>query len=140
MRISVFGLGYVGCVTAACLAKAGHTVVGVDLNAEKTGMINAGKSPVIEPGLSDLIAEMVSERLLRASVSADWAVKHSDIAMICVGTPSGPNGLIDTTAIERVAADIGRAVERRDQLFTIVLRSTVLPGTTENVLVQILRD
>ena len=140
MRISVFGLGYVGCVTAACLAKAGHTVVGVDLNAEKTGRINAGKSPVIEPGLSDLIAEMVSERLLRASVSADWAVKHSDIAMICVGTPSGPNGLIDTTAIERVAADIGRAVERRDQLFTIVLRSTVLPGTTENVLVQILRD
>src|SRR5437867_3467518 len=140
MRISVFGLGYVGCVTAACLARAGHEVTGVDVNPEKTAIINDGKSPVVEPGLGDLVSEVVRERRLRATVSADWAVKHTDLAMICVGTPSGPNGQIDTSALERVAQDIGRAVERRTQLFTIVLRSTVLPGTTETVLVQILRD
>jgi GDP-mannose 6-dehydrogenase len=140
MRISVFGLGYVGCVTAACLAKAGHDVMGVDVNPEKTAMVSEGKSPVIEPGLADLVREMVRERRLSASVSADWAVKHTELAMICVGTPSGPNGRIDTAAIERVAQDIGRALEHRTQLFTIVLRSTVLPGTTETVLVQVLRD
>jgi GDP-mannose 6-dehydrogenase len=140
MRVSVFGLGYVGCVTAACLAKAGHAVVGVDVNPEKTAMINAGKSPIVEPGLAELIADVVEQHLLRASVSADWAIKHSDVAMVCVGTPSGPNGKIDTTAIERVAEDIGRALERRDQLFTIVLRSTVLPGTTEAVLIRALRN
>ena len=140
MRVSVFGLGYVGCVTAACLAKAGHAVVGVDVNPEKTAMINAGKSPIVEPGLAELIADVVEQRLLRASVSADWAIKHSDVAMVCVGTPSGPNGRIDTVAIERVAEDIGRALERRDQLFTIVLRSTVLPGTTEAVLIRALRN
>jgi len=140
MRISVFGLGYVGCVTAACLARAGHEVTGVDVNPEKTAIINDGKSPVVETGLGDLVSEVVRERRLRATVSADWAVKHTDLAMICVGTPSGPNGQIDTSALERVAQDIGRAVERRTQLFTIVLRSTVLPGTTETVLVQILRD
>ena len=140
MRISVFGLGYVGSVTAACLAKAGHDVIGVDVNPEKTAMVNEGKSPVIETGLSALVQEMVAARRLRATVSADWAVKHSDIAMICVGTPSGDNGQIDTTAIERVAQDIGRAIEHRTQLFTIVVRSTVLPGTTEGAVTRALRD
>jgi GDP-mannose 6-dehydrogenase len=140
MRISIFGLGYVGCVTAACLARAGHEVIGVDVNPEKTTMINEGRSPVVEPGLGELVSEMVSERRLRATVSADYAVKNTELAMICVGTPSGPNGQIDTTALERVAQDIGRALEGRTQLFTIVLRSTVLPGTTEAVLVQMLRQ
>ncbi|HEY8133465.1 MAG TPA: nucleotide sugar dehydrogenase [Thermoanaerobaculia bacterium] len=138
MRISVFGLGYVGCVTAACLARAGHSVIGVDVNPEKTAMVNDGKSPVIEPGLAELLTEAVRERRLRATVSADWAVKHSDVAMICVGTPSGHNGQIDTTALERVAEDIGRALERRTERFTIVLRSTVLPGTTDSVIVRTL--
>ena len=140
MRISIFGLGYVGCVTAACLAKAGHEVIGVDVNPEKVSMINAGSSPVIEPGLADLVAEMVSRRRLRATASVDQAVRHSDLAMICVGTPSGRNGQIDTTAIERVGQHIGRALERRTETFTVVLRSTVLPGTTDSVLVPALRD
>lgn len=140
MRVSVFGLGYVGCVTAACLAKARHQVVGVDVNPEKTAMLNGGNSPIIEPGLSELVAEMVNVNRLRATVSADWAVKHSEMAMICVGTPSGPNGQLDTSAIERVAQDIGRALEHRTERFTIVLRSTVLPGTTDAVLVRVLRD
>jgi GDP-mannose 6-dehydrogenase len=138
MRISVFGLGYVGCVTAACLARAGHEVFGVDVNPDKVAMINAGESPVIEPGLADLVEAMVTSGRLRATVRVDEAVNHSDLAMICVGTPSGRNGQIDTTAIERVAEDIGRALERRTQLFTIVLRSTVLPGTTDSVLVPLL--
>jgi GDP-mannose 6-dehydrogenase len=140
MRVSVFGLGYVGCVTAACLARAGHEVIGVDVNPEKTAMINDGKSPIVEPGLAELVSKMVTERRLRATVSAQIAVKNSDLAMICVGTPSGPNGQIDTTALMRVAQDLGRALESRTQHFTIVLRSTVLPGTTETVLVEALRD
>jgi GDP-mannose 6-dehydrogenase len=139
MRVSIFGLGYVGCVTAACLARDGHEVFGVDVNPDKVAMINAGQSPVIEPGLAELIGEMVASRRLRATVSVDWAVKHSDLGMICVGTPSGGNGQIDTAAIERVATDIGRALERRTSLFTIILRSTVLPGTTEGVLIPELR-
>ena len=139
MRISVFGLGYVGCVTAACLARAGHEVTGVDVNPEKTAMINDGKSPVVEPGLADLVSEMVRERRLRATVSADWAVRHTELAMICVGTPSGPNGQIDTSALERVVQDIGRALERGSEVYTIVVRSTVLPGTTETLLLQGLR-
>ena len=140
MRVSVFGLGYVGCVTAACLAKAGHEVIGVDVNPEKTAMINDGKSPVVEPGLDDLVGEMVRVRRLRATVSADCAVKNSDVALICVGTPSGASGQIDTTALERVAQDLGRALEHRDPHFTIVLRSTVLPGTTETVIATALRE
>src|SRR6266511_2504252 len=140
MRISIFGLGYVGCVTAACLARAGHEVFGVDVNPDKVAMINAGQSPVIEPGLADLVADMVRSGRLRATVSVDLAVKHSDLAMICVGTPSGRNGQIDATAIERVTEDIGRALESRTHPFTIVLRSTVLPGTTESLLVPLLRS
>ncbi|HEX6178951.1 MAG TPA: nucleotide sugar dehydrogenase, partial [Thermoanaerobaculia bacterium] len=140
MRISIFGLGYVGCVTAACLARAGHEVIGVDVNAEKVAMLNAGTSPIVEPGLGDLIREMTAARRLRATVSVDNAVRRSDVAMICVGTPGGRNGEIDTTAIAGVGEDIGRALQRRDEPFTVVLRSTVLPGTTEAVLVPALRS
>lgn len=138
MQVSVFGLGYVGCVTAACLARAGHEVIGVDVSAEKVAMINAGRSPVIEPGLTDLIDAMVRSQRLRATVSVDEALRHSELAMICVGTPSGRSGQIDTTAIERVAEDIGRALEHKTQCFTLVLRSTVLPGTTDRILVPLL--
>lgn len=140
MQISIFGLGYVGCVTAACLAKAGHEVIGVDVAAEKVAMINAGSSPVIEPGLGDLVAEMVSSGRLRATESVDEAVKQSDLALICVGTPSGRGGQIDVSAIERVGRDIGRALQGRTEPYTVVLRSTVLPGTTESVLVPALRS
>jgi GDP-mannose 6-dehydrogenase len=139
MRISIFGIGYVGCVTAACLAKAGHEVTGVDINPEKVAMINSGKSPIIEPGLSELIEEVVASRRLRATVSVDLAVKRSDVAMICVGTPSGRHGQIDTTALECVVNDLGRALEHRVGGFTIVVRSTMPPGTTETIVAPILR-
>ncbi|PYQ33892.1 MAG: GDP-mannose dehydrogenase [Acidobacteria bacterium] len=140
MQISVFGLGYVGCVTASCLAKAGHEVIGVDVNSEKVEMINAGISPVIEPGLGDLVADAVSHGRLKATISSDEAIGQSDLAMICVGTPSARNGRIDLTAIQRVGRDIGRALDGRAEIYTVVLRSTVLPGTTETLLIPSLRN
>ena len=130
MRVSVFGLGYVGCVTSACLAKAGHEVVGVDLNRDKVEMISAARSPIVEPGLGELLAEVVFSGRLRATDSTDDAVQATDLALICVGTPGRGNGQLDTSAVERVGEEIGRALRGRDR-YTVVLRSTVLPGTTE---------
>jgi GDP-mannose 6-dehydrogenase len=130
MRVSVFGLGYVGCVTSACLARAGHEVVGVDLNREKVEMISAARSPIVEPGLGDLLAEVVFSGRLRATDSTDDAVQATDLALICVGTPGRGNGQLDTSAVERVGEEIGRALRGHDR-YTVVLRSTVLPGTTE---------
>jgi GDP-mannose 6-dehydrogenase len=140
MKLSVFGLGYVGCVTATCLAKAGHEVTGVDVSGDKVAMINGGTSPVIEPGLGELVAEMVSSGRLRATTSVDEAVRQSDLAMISVGTPSGRNGQIDTSAIQRVGKDIGRALDGREEIYTVVLRSTVLPGTVEKVLLPAIQS
>jgi GDP-mannose 6-dehydrogenase len=133
-RVSVFGLGYVGCVTAACLARSGHQVLGVDLNEDKVGLVNAGTSPVVEPGLGELLAEVVGGGRLSATTSTEEAVAASDLALICVGTPSRPNGQLDLDAVVRVAQAIGQALRRRTDPFTVVLRSTVLPGTTERVL------
>jgi GDP-mannose 6-dehydrogenase len=139
MRVSVFGLGYVGCVTAACLAKAGHHVTGVDINPEKTAMVAAGTSPLVEPGLGDVLREVTGSGYLRATTSTDEAVGASDLALICVGTPSRDNGQLDVTAIQRVAEGIGQVLQRHPKPYTVVLRSTVLPGTTETVLVPALR-
>ena len=138
MRVSVFGLGYVGCVTAACLAKAGHTVFGVDVNAEKVSMINAATSPIVEPGLPDLLREVVGAGRLRATTSSDQAVAESDLSLICVGTPSRANGRLDIDAVVRTGESIGQAVRKRAEPHTVVLRSTVLPGTVELHLVPAL--
>src|SRR5438309_4233017 len=140
MRVSVFGLGYVGAVTAACLAGAGHQVVGVDVNPEKVAMVNAGASPVVEPGLGELLAEVVSAGRLRATDSSEEAVGETELALICVGTPGHANGRPDARALEQVGQEIGRAILRRGGAYTIVLRSTVLPGTTEDVVVPGLRQ
>jgi GDP-mannose 6-dehydrogenase len=133
MRISVFGLGYVGSISAACLARAGHDVWGVDINPEKVALLNAGSSPVLEPGLAALVAQMRAAGRLRGTCSSLEAVTATDLALVCVGTPGQPNGLPDFGAIERVAEDIGRAILARDRPYTVVIRSTVLPGTTERV-------
>jgi GDP-mannose 6-dehydrogenase len=130
MRVSVFGLGYVGCVTAACLARAGHQVVGVDVNRQKVEMVNEGRSPLVEPGLGELIAQVVARGGLRATASTAEAVRVTDLALICVGTPGRASGQLDTSAVERVGEEIGRALAGRDR-YTVVLRSTVLPGTVE---------
>jgi GDP-mannose 6-dehydrogenase len=140
MRVSVFGLGYVGAVTAACLAEAGHQVVGVDINPEKVAMVNAGRSPVIEPGLGDLLAEVVHLGQLRATVSSEKAVAETDLALICVGTPGHANGRPEVSAVAQVGQEVGHALRQRGGAYTVVLRSTVLPGTAERVLVPALRQ
>lgn len=139
LKVSVFGLGYVGCVSAACLARAGHSVIGVETNEEKAAMINEGKSPIVEPGLGELLTKVVGAGRLRATVSSAEAVDHSDIAMVCVGTPSHPNGQLNINALARVGEEIGAALVRRRKPYTVVLRSTVLPGTLESVLLPALR-
>ena len=138
MRISVFGLGYVGCVTAACLAKSGHQVLGVDISPEKVVMVNDAVPPVVEPGLGEVLAEVVWDKRLRAVASTDIAIRESDLALVCVGTPSRSNGRLDISAVERVAREIGAALASRSEPFTVVLRSTVLPGTTEQVFIPAL--
>jgi GDP-mannose 6-dehydrogenase len=138
-RVSVFGMGYVGCVTAACLAKASHEVVGVDVNEEKVELLLAGRSPIVEPGLGELLAQVVASRRLRATTSTEEAVGQTDLALLCVGTPSRPNGALDVDAVARVGQAIGAALAERVEPYTVVLRSTVLPGTLEGVLEPNLR-
>jgi GDP-mannose 6-dehydrogenase len=139
MRVSVFGLGYVGCVTAACLARAGHRVTGVDINPDKVAMVNSGTSPLVEPGLGELLAEVTAAGRLRGSTAVEEAVSESEVALICVGTPSRDNGQLDVEAVRRVAEQIGECLRRRLKAYTVVLRSTVLPGTTESILAPALR-
>jgi GDP-mannose 6-dehydrogenase len=139
MRVSVFGLGYVGCVTAACLARAGHRVIGVDINPGKVAMVNSGTSPLVEPGLGELLAEVTAAGRLRSSTAVEEAVAESELALICVGTPSRDNGQLDVEAVRRVAERVGHCLRCQPKTYTVVLRSTVLPGTTESMLVPALR-
>ena len=139
MNVSVFGLGYVGCVTAACLARAGHRVVGVDVNEDKVAMLNEAKPPIIEPGLEALLAAVVGSGHLRATTDAADAIAGCDVALICVGTPSLPNGRPDLDGIGRVGEEIGRRLNGGTHPLTVVIRSTVLPGTAETILAPALR-
>jgi GDP-mannose 6-dehydrogenase len=139
MRVSVLGLGYVGCVTAVSLARAGHQVVAVDINGDKVAMVNEGRSPIVEPELAEHLKATVRAGRLQATTSNDAAMAASDLALICVGTPSCSNGQLDVEALRRVGEGIGRALVGRQQPYSVVLRSTVLPGTTEQVLVPALR-
>ena len=136
--VSVFGLGYVGCVSAACFAKQGHDVVGVDVSVAKVNMLNEGKSTILEVGIGELVAEMVAAGKLRATTDVADAVRSSTISLICVGTPSRPNGSIDLQYIERVCTEIGQTLKSVDRWHTIVIRSTVLPGTMDGVVIPAL--
>ncbi|XVQ86749.1 nucleotide sugar dehydrogenase [Microbispora siamensis] len=138
MKISVFGLGYVGCVSAACLATRGHEVVGVDVNPVKVELINAGTAPVVEERIGELTEQAVTAGLLRATHDVHAAVEASDVSLVCVGTPSAPNGSLSTDYLERVAEEIGEALASRARWHTVVFRSTMLPGTCESLLVPIL--
>jgi len=138
MKLSVFGLGYVGCVSAACFAKDGHEVVGVDVNPTKVGIINEGRSPIVEPGIEDLISDVLTAGKLRASTDGSEAVRNTELSIICVGTPSNPNGSLDFNYVTRVCEDIGSALEQKHERHTIVARSTMLPGTIETVVVPTL--
>ena len=138
MNISIFGLGYVGCVSGACLAKLGHRVIGVEPNQTKVDLLNSGKSPIVEEGLEDLIVETTQSG--KFSATADWksAVAETELAIICVGTPSRSNGSIDLKFVERVCEQVGQALAGKKDYFTVVIRSTVLPGSVENVMQPIL--
>ena len=141
MRVSVFGLGYVGCVSAACLASLGHEVIGVDVNQVKVDLVNDGKAPVVEERIGELIAEVVRTGALRATGDVREAIMDSEVSLVCVGTPSEPNGSLCTTYLERVTEQIGAALaEGAEQggRHTVVFRSTMLPGTCLNLLVPIL--
>ncbi len=138
MKVSVFGLGYVGCVSAACFAAQGHEVLGVDINPDKVAALNAGRSPIIEPGLEELVRTGVAEGRLAATQDVEKAVAHADALLICVGTPSMPNGNLDVTYVERVGAQIGQALRDVDDYKVVILRSTVLPGTVKDLLLPAL--
>ncbi|HKS28527.1 MAG TPA: UDP-glucose/GDP-mannose dehydrogenase family protein [Pyrinomonadaceae bacterium] len=138
MKLSVFGLGYVGCVSAACFAKEGHEVWGVDVNSTKVEIINSGRSPIVEAGVGDLINEMVKAERLRATTDSAEAVRDTELSLICVGTPSHPNGSLDLTYVKRVCQEIGAALEKKKERHTVVIRSTMLPGTIEGVVIPTL--
>lgn len=133
-RIAVFGMGYVGCVSAACLASRGNTVIGVDVNPDKAAMVNEGRTPVVEERIGELIAEQVASGRLRATVDHREAIAGTDIALVCVGTPSAPSGALSTAYLEQVATQIGEALADRDERYTVVIRSTMLPGTCDEVI------
>ena len=138
MKVSVFGLGYVGSVSAASFAADGHQVVGVDVNPDKVAGLNEGRSPIVEKGLDELIRENVTNGRLRATSSTAEAVKDTDLSLICVGTPSRKNGSLDLTYLERVADQMGQALRAKDRYHIVCVRSTVLPGTTHDVVIPAL--
>lgn len=138
MNLSVLGLGYVGSVTAACLASQGHKVVGVDVNPDKVQAINNGQSPVIEQGLEELIQDSVKRGNLRATTDSAAAILHGDVIMICVGTPSDANGNLNFQYIDRVYAEIAHALAETSDYKVISLRSTILPGILSTRLLPLL--
>jgi GDP-mannose 6-dehydrogenase len=140
MKISVFGLGYVGCVTAACLAECGHEVWGVDINRDKVQTINAGKSPIIEQGLEEMILGARRRGCLSATADAFEAVANTEISLVCVGTPGNGNGSLDLGGVRAVSQQIGEALKRKASYHCVVFRSTVLPGTVRNVLIPLLGE
>lgn len=133
--ISVFGLGYVGTVTAACLAHKGNHVTGVDLNPVKVEAMESGKSPIVEPQVSELIAECYKDRRLQATCDSESAVLKTDVTFLCVGTPSLRNGKLDLGHIHPVCLQIGEALKKKGSFHLVVLRSTVLPGTAESIVI-----
>jgi GDP-mannose 6-dehydrogenase len=138
LSVSIFGLGYVGSVSAACFASMGHKVIGVDVSKAKVETMNSGRTPIVEARMAELVAEAHKAGLLRATTDATKAVLESDVSFICVGTPSLRNGKLDLSHIEHVAREIGTAIRQKKSPQVFVLRSTVLPGTTETVALPIL--
>ncbi|AKD04398.1 nucleotide sugar dehydrogenase [Pontibacter korlensis] len=131
MNISVFGLGYVGCVSLGCLARNGHNVVGVDVSNFKVDLINRGVPTILEKDIDIIIKEGFEQGRISATMCADEAVINTDISIICVGTPSSPHGHLNLSYIYKTAEQIGQALKEKDDFHTIVIRSTVLPGTNQ---------
>jgi len=131
--LSIFGLGYVGSVTAACLADRGCTVIGCDVSSAKVDQINSGAAPISEPGLDDLLRENWEAGRIRATTDAVSAVLETEISIVCVGTPSAPSGALDLQYVETVARQLAEAIERKGQAHTVIFRSTMLPGSTRRL-------
>lgn len=138
LSVSIFGLGYVGSVSAACFASKGYKVIGVDVSRAKVEMMDSGRSPIVEAQVAELIANANKACHLHATTDATYAVLNSDVSFVCVGTPSLKNGKLDLSHIESVAREIGAAIKQKKTPHVFVLRSTVLPGTTETVVLPIL--
>ena len=135
MRISIFGLGYVGSVSAACLARNGHDVIGVDSDRQKVDLINQGASPIIEPGLRELLSELAQSGRLRATTDVSDAVSNTDVSFVCVGTPSRDNGSLNLDYVKRVCEQIGKVLADKEKFHVVVARSTMLPGTVRSLVI-----
>ena len=133
MNISIFGLGYVGTVSAVCLSNGGHRVIGVDANSFKVESINQGKSPIVEPGVDELLHRALNQGSLSATTDVTEAVMSTDISLLCVGTPSNANGSLSLDQVMRVSEQIGAVLKSKPRYHGVVVRSTVLPGTIEQV-------
>jgi GDP-mannose 6-dehydrogenase len=140
MNISIFGLGYVGAVTAGCLAKAGHSVVGVDVHPQKVADFNRGVPPIVEPGLDELLREAKAKSRLRATQSCDEAIATTELSIVCVGTPSTASGALDLNFVRGVAKQISDALQKNPKPHTLVFRSTMLPGSTADIVKDLLGD
>jgi GDP-mannose 6-dehydrogenase len=140
LRISIFGLGYVGAVSAGCLAAEGHQVVGVDSVADKIDLINRGHSPIVEAEIGEIIEESVRNGGLRATQDPSAAIRDTDLSIVCVGTPSLPNGNLDLRYIRRICEQIGHALQAKRDRHTVVIRSTILPGTMRKVVIPTLEE
>jgi GDP-mannose 6-dehydrogenase len=140
MKISIFGLGYVGAVSAGCLAKDGHSVIGVDPYQPKVELINAGKTPVIEKDIGEIMQKAVADGLLSATRDVRQAVFDTDISLICVGTPSQPNGSLDLKYVRKVCEEIGVALKEKQDFHVVVARSTMLPGSMRSVVIPVLEE
>jgi GDP-mannose 6-dehydrogenase len=138
VKIAIFGLGYVGVVSAACLARDGHQVLGVDPNSVKTDLVNQAKSPIVEPGLDELMRSTVSAGSLKASADHADAVRRSDVMLICVGTPGAANGSLDLRYVRRICEQIGEALANLDDFKIVAIRSTLLPGSMQSVVLPTL--
>jgi GDP-mannose 6-dehydrogenase len=140
LRISIFGLGYVGTVSAGCLAADGHEVIGVDPASTKTGLIDQGRSPIIEAEIGEIIASAVQSGNLRTTDDAVLAICETELSFVCVGTPSQPNGNLDLRFIRRICEQIGEALKHKSARHTVVIRSTILPGTMRNLVIPTLEE
>lgn len=137
-KISVFGIGYVGVVSAACLARDGHDVIAVDVDSGKIKAINAGQSPIVEEGIDELVAEVVRAGKLTATDDFAAAVRDTDVSFICVGTPSAPDGSVGLNYVISVCENIGKALADKDSYHCIVVRSTIVPGSTDSACIPML--
>ena len=140
MKISIFGLGYVGTVSAGCLATDGHFVIGVDPNKTKVDLINQGTSPIVEKDIGEMIAAAVKNNQLRATLDVRDAVMNSNISLVCVGTPSQLNGNLDLSHVRKVCEQIGAALKDKSDFHVVVARSTMLPGSMRNVVIPALES